>query len=55
MTPAAAAIRAAKNRRRWGGFAALRYAEKNGASLFMYCTALRIEYMRGERNGNPAK
>ncbi len=43
MTPAAAAIRAAKNRRKWGGFSSLRYALKHGATLFMYCTALRVE------------
>lgn len=40
---AIAAVRAAKNLNRWGGFAARRYAERHGA-LDMYLKAVGIEW-----------
>lgn len=40
---ARAAVRAAKSLPRWGGFAARRYAERNGA-LDMYLIAVGVEW-----------
>ena len=43
---AVAAIRAAKNRTRWGDYAALRYAEKRGVPFRMYLIAVNNELKR---------
>lgn len=40
---ALAAVKAAKNLNRWGGFAARRYAERHGA-LALYLKAVGIEW-----------
>lgn len=46
---AVAAIRAAKNRTRWGAYAAERYAEKRGVPFPMYLVAVRVETERAAR------
>jgi len=46
LSPARAAIYAAKNELRWGSYAAARFALKSGASLSMWLTARRIETRR---------
>ena len=43
---AVAAIRAAKHRRQWGDYAALRYAEKRGVPFRMYLIAVNNELRR---------
>lgn len=51
-TPQArAAVRAAKNLRAWGGFAAERYAQRNGATQGMYLTAVGIEWKLAAKRG----
>lgn len=40
---ALAAVRAVKNRHRWGTYAAWRYAKKQGVSVSMYLLAMHIE------------
>ena len=46
---ALAAVRAAKNRIRWGEYAALRYIEKRGVTYSMYLVALRVMMVRAKR------
>lgn len=46
MTPAAAAIRAARNYGSWGIDAAIRYAAKFGASFSMVEAAIEFEARR---------
>lgn len=46
LSPARAAIHAAKNELRWGSYAAARFALNSGASLSMWLTARRIERCR---------
>ena len=46
---AIAAVRAAKNLKNWGPWAAFRYAQKRGASLQMYWTACLFEARRMRR------
>ena len=46
---ALAAVTAAKNRKKWGGYAAMRYATKRGVPLSMYATAVLVEMRRGFR------
>lgn len=49
-TQAVAAIRADKNRRQWGEFASLRYAEKRGVPFPMYLVAVRVETARKSKH-----
>lgn len=43
---ARAAVRAVKNRKRWGVQAAWRYAEKRGVTRLMYLFAMHVETNR---------
>ena len=43
---AVAAVIAAKHAHQWGDYAAVRYAERRGATFRMYMIALRVETSR---------
>lgn len=45
---AVAAICAAKHRRQWGDYAALRYAQRRGVSFRMYLIAVNCELRRAK-------
>ena len=49
---ALAAVRAAKNLKNWGPWAAFRYAQKRGASLQLYWAACLFEARRSAVRGN---
>lgn len=46
MSAAAHAVRAAKNYRRWGCYAAVRYVLKHGADIGLYFAACNFEARR---------
>jgi hypothetical protein len=46
---AVAAVRAAKNEKLWGPFAAMRYAQRHGVPVRMYIRALVTEQKLRER------
>ena len=46
MSAAAMAVYAAKNCRKWGAWAAVRYVEKNAAPMGIYLAALSFECRR---------
>lgn len=49
MSPSVAAVYAAKNARKWGYWAAMRYAEKhNGGKCSLFLAALDFEMRRRE-------
>ena len=47
---AVAAVIAAKHAHKWGDYAAVRYAEKRGATFRMYMIALRVELQRKSKH-----